>query len=179
MKDATPGYWALVAATLCVGVAMLVWSFPVVTADAGGLPPFDLRPLGYEHAEAVAFLSALGEAGLAQYAGAQHMLDAIFPPLLFATLAIALWHLSRDLSRPTRIALVVVAAIGMVADGFENVAVREMLAAGPGGVTPDMVARASFLTVVKWAAYLVSASALGALLLRRAIRGDRNGGADA
>lgn len=178
MTGATPGYWALVAATLGVGAAILLWSVPFITADADGLLPFDLRPLGYGQAEAVAFLSALGEAGLARYAGAQHVLDAVFPPLLFATLAIALWHLSEGVARPTRIALVVVAAIGMAADGFENVAVREMLAAGPDGVTPDMVARASFLTVMKWAAYLVSALALAVLLLRRRMRGDHSGGPD-
>jgi hypothetical protein len=179
MTGATPGYWALVAATLGVGAVMLLWTLPFIIAEAGGQFPFDLRPLGYEHAEAVAFLSALSEAGLARYAGMQHVLDAIFPPLLFATLAIALWHLSDDLVRPTRIALIVVAAIGMGADGFENVAVRDMLAAGPDGVTPEMVARASFLTVAKWSANLVALLSVAVLLARRLRRPARTEGDDA
>lgn len=179
MKGVTPGYWALLAVTAAVYAAIMLWSLPFIRAEAGGLAPFDLRPTGYSYDEAVAFLSALSPEGLARYGGAQGILDAVFPPLLFIVLGLALWHLSEGMGRPTRIALVVVAAIGMVADGLENLRVREMLIAGPAGLTPEMVARASFLTVVKSAANTVSYAAVAVLLLRRVIRRRRGMGDDA
>lgn len=160
----TPGYWALLALTLAVYAAMLFWSFPAIRAEAGGLTALDLRVTGYDHGEVQAFLAALSEEGRALYAGWHGSLDAIAPGLLFATMAIALWALSEGWQRTTRIMLVVVAAIGMGADFFENMRIREMLIAGPEGVTPEMVSAASFLTVVKSASLLVSVVALALLV---------------
>ena len=42
--------------------------------------------------------------------------------------------------------------------------VREMLVAGAGGLTPEMVAEASTVTVVKSAAYMASLIALGVIV---------------
>lgn len=170
MKGATPGYWLLVALTMGVYGATVFWTLPQIRAEAGGLVPFDLRPTGYGFADAQAFLTALSPEGRALYAGAQAMLDAVYPPLLFASLGIALWYLSADLRQITRYMLVAVAAIGMAADGFENVAVRDMLIAGAEGITPAMVANASLLTVAKSAANAVSLAALAGLVLRYLMR---------
>ena len=120
--------------------------------------------MGYDFDEAQAFLAALSPAGLDRYAGAQAILDSLYPPLLFAVLGIGTWHLSQGLSQPTRFALIAVAAIGMAADGLENVAVREMLVAGPEGVTPEMVAWANLMTVAKSSANIVSFAVLLGLL---------------
>ena len=164
---ATPGYWALAALTVISYGAMAFWTLPAIRAEAGGLQPFDLRPTGYSYDESVAFLTALSEEGLRLYGGPQAMLDAIYPGLLFATLGIALWALTEGVQRTTRIMLVAVCAIGMGADMFENMRVREMLIAGPGGVTVEMVEAASFLTVLKSAANTVAFLALGAILAVR------------
>lgn len=166
MRLGTPGYWALVAVTLVFYLAILTWSLPFIRAEAGGLTPFDISPTGYSFGEAQTFLAALSPAGLARYEGAQAQLDAVYPTLLFAVFAIGMWHLSDGMWKIARFFLIVVSAIGMGADGFENVAIREMLAAGPGGITPETVGRASFLTVTKSAANTLSYLIIFLLLVR-------------
>ena len=172
----TQGYWSLVAAALAVYGSMIFWSLPFIAAEAGGLRPFDLRPTGYGFNEARDFLRALSPDGRAHYLGTQAILDSMYPPLLFACVGMALWHLSQDMLTVTRGLVVAVAAVGMVADGFENVVVREMLAAGPDGLTPELVAEASRVTVVKSAAVTASFVALAVIALRRVLR-DRRGDA--
>lgn len=168
----TPGYWTLVVALVAVTAAIFGWSFPRVAAEAGGLAPFDLRAAGYGFDEAQMFLTALSAEGRAHYLGTQAMLDSVFAPLLFAVVGIALWHLSEGMQTVTRGIVVAVAAVGMVADGFENVVVRELLAAGADGVSPAMVAEASLVTVVKSAAYGASWIALAVIVLRALRRGE-------
>ena len=46
MRGATPGYWALVALTLAVYLAMVLWSLPFIAAEAGGLCPLRSAPDG-------------------------------------------------------------------------------------------------------------------------------------
>ncbi|MEL6645544.1 MAG: hypothetical protein AAFQ79_16555 [Pseudomonadota bacterium] len=167
----TPGYWALVAGLIAVVAAMAGWSYPLIAAEAGGLPAFDLRVAGYGLNEAQAFLAALSETGRVQYLRVHAVLDSIFAPLMFAVVGIALWHLSADMQKVTRGIVVAVAAVGMIADGFENVVVREMLVAGAGGLTAEMVAEASAVTVVKSAAYGASLIALAVIALRALRRG--------
>jgi hypothetical protein len=176
MKNVSRSYWALLAVTVGVYCTMVLWTLPAIQIEAGGLRPFDMRPLGYTFDEAKAFLVALSDDGRAIYGGPQSILDALYPPLLFATLGIAIWHVSGDIRKPTRIGMIAVAAIGMIADGLENVAVRDMLVAGGEGVTPELVARASFFTVTKSAATTVAAVALVILLVRKARAKKRHGG---
>lgn len=166
----TPGYWALVAATVVIYSVIVLWSLPFIATEAGGQVAFDLRPAGYGFDEARAFLVALSPAGRAHYLGTQAILDSMYPPLLFACVGMALWHLSEDMPKVTRGLVVAVAAVGMVADGFENVVVREMLAAGAEGLTPALVAEASRVTVIKSAAVAASQIALVIIVLRRFLR---------
>jgi hypothetical protein len=56
-------FWLVVAATLGVYLVMVLWSIPRISAEAGGLPVFDLRPGGYTFEEARAFLAALSPEG--------------------------------------------------------------------------------------------------------------------
>ncbi|MEO1154060.1 MAG: hypothetical protein AAFR34_10225 [Pseudomonadota bacterium] len=172
----TPGYWALVAATLALYAVIAFWSLPYIASEAGGMPAFDARPAGYGFEDAQAFLAALSPAGRAHYLGTQAILDSMYPPLLFACVGVALWHLSQDMQKVTRGMVVAVAAVGMVADGFENVVVREMLAAGPNALTPGLVTEASRVTVVKSAAVTASFIALALIAVRRVAR-DRRGAA--
>lgn len=176
MRLGTLGYWGLVAVTLGFYLAILTWSLPFIRQEAGGLSPFDISPAGYSYEQARAFLSALSPEGLARYRGAQSHLDAIYPALLFAVFAIGMWHLSEGLWKIVPIALIAVAVIGMFADTMENSAVRALLDAGPEAITPEMVAQASFLTVLKSASNTICYLAMFILLLRWWWRGKRNGG---
>ena len=166
MKGATPGYLMLAAVTFAGYAAMGLWTLPAIRREAGGLPAFDVRPTGYTLEDAQVFLASLSEEGRALYGGLQAQLDAVFPALLFATLAIALWHLTPYLRKVTRYMLILIPALGMAADGFENVQVRTMLIAGAEGVTQELVGWASFLTVMKSAAFLTATLSLLVVYLR-------------
>jgi len=159
-------FWILLAVTLGVYLAMVTWTLPAITAEAGGLAPFDLRLGGYTFAEARAFLAALGPDGTALYKGAQHRLDIFFPGLVAATLYFAVAFLLPARTIAMRMALA--AAILPVAlfDWLENGAVATMLAAGAEGVTAAMVATANRWSVLKVAFSTAAYSALLALLVR-------------
>jgi len=139
-------FWILFAVTLGVYGAIVGWSLPIISANAGGLVPFDMRPAGYSLAEAQAFLAALSPAGLVQYLGIQHALDTAYPALLALTLVVASLYLVRG---GGRWALVLLALVGVAADYTENAAVRSLLAAGADTVSAQQVAFASGATIVK------------------------------
>lgn len=160
MKTGWKCYWVLVALTLVVYLTMVIWSLPVISAAAGGLLPFDLRPMGYSFEEARAFLNALPADGVEFYQNTQHRLDAIFPALVGAILAIGLWWLARGWPAVARILLVTFPLVGAVADYLENNAVAKMLVAGRDQITPDTVAQASRWTVLKSATITFSMLAL-------------------
>lgn len=138
--------WGFAGATLAVYLIMVLWSLPLIAAEAGGRLPFDLRPFGYGLEEARAFLSALSETGRSQYLGAQHMLDRLFPPLLAVTQVLSFWQTFRP--RPALGLAALALAAGWV-DLRENLAVAELLARGPGGIDAEITGRAAALTVAK------------------------------
>ena len=142
-------YWALVALTLAIYFAMVMWSLPVVSEAAGGLVPFDMRPSGYSFDEAYAFLAAITPEGSAFYQGMQHQLDLAYPTLLAAVLAIALWQLAKNLPVWVRYILIALPIIGSSADHLENAAVSSMLQVGAAGLTEELVATASRWTLIK------------------------------
>ena len=139
-------FWVLLGLTAIVYLVIVLWSLPIITRDAGGLTPFDLRPLGYDVDDAVAFLSALGETGLAQYQGAQRILDTIYPALMAATLVLAFARLFRW---RTALAFGVVTVLAAVFDYRENIAVADLLALGATGVDEKTVGTAALMTVLK------------------------------
>jgi hypothetical protein len=161
-------FWLLVAATCAVYAAMALWSLPKIAGEAGGLMPFDLRPLGYAEAEARAFLAGLSDDGRASYLTVQHRLDFAFPALLAATLAWTAFRLPPPGWRAVRWVLIGAAVGGMVADYLENAAVAAMLSAAPEEVSAERIAAASRWTLLKSLGATVAMS-LGAVLLVRAL----------
>lgn len=155
---------AIFAAMAAVYLAMVGWALPHLKELAGGLDPFDLRPFGYDAAEARALLSALGEGGGDFYLNVQHRLDTAYPALLAVVLVLSFRALSRGVVLGFLVGVSVLAA---VFDYLENLAVRDMLLAGPEGTTEAMAAAASRWTVLKSAAVTIALVALSILLVRR------------
>ena len=140
-----------------VYAAMLLWTLPAITEAAGGLMPFDMRPFGYTHTEAVNFLAALTPEGLSLYLGPQAWLDRAYPALL-------------GLGTLPRVVLVVAALAGAGLDYFENARVHAMLLAGPQGTTETMAQAASLATVLKSGLVTFCLTALLLLVLWRGWR---------
>ncbi len=163
-------FWLLAAATLAVYLAMVVWTLPAISAGAGGLAPFDLRPTGYTFDEAKAFLAALSPEAGALYRDVQHRLDLVFPGLLATTVYFAIAALLPKRLGRWRFLLPLPVALAAAFDWAENAAVSRMLVAGADGITPGMVAEASRWSVLKAAASTIAYTALLALLLRAGFR---------
>lgn len=151
------------AATAGLYGLMLLWSFPRITAAAGGLPPFDLRPAGYGLEEARQFLAALPPAQ-AEFYHALHLglLESVYPTLFALTLYLAIGLMARRLLARAGWALALVAVPGAVLNYMENASIRLMLALGPDNLTPEIVARASTRTVMK---ALFTTAAMSVLLV--------------
>lgn len=139
-------YWSVVALTLAIYGAMVGWTLPGIMREAGGLTPFDLRPMGYTVEQARAFLAALGTKGRDLYLGPQHLLDLFYPPLLAAVLIGAVRALIPWLW--LQLALALLALGGMTADYVENTRVAAMLL-HEGPVPAALVAQASWATQAK------------------------------
>lgn len=146
-------FTVLATATLGLLAVMLFWSLPHLGPATEGRV-FDLRFTGYGHDEAVAYLKALGPAGRAFYDEVQLQLDTAFPILYLATLSALLGAILDWAGFTGRVRLFVafvVVAIPTLFDFAENAAIREMLHLDPAAVGPELVARASFDTTMKWA----------------------------
>ncbi|MEE9387413.1 MAG: hypothetical protein V3U96_02280 [Paracoccaceae bacterium] len=171
MSRARLAYWALFSITLAVYVAMLFWSLPAISDAAGGLVPFDLRPGGYDDAQAQAFLNALSADGRSFYLTVQHRLDTAFPALMGATLCFATLWLYGAARRLIRICLAVIPIIGGAFDWLENSYVAAMLSSPVDLISHDLIAAASQATVLKsafnTAAMLVVLVGLARLWLTR------------
>jgi hypothetical protein len=163
-------FWIIVAATLVVYFVMLAWSIPRLSAAAGGLAIFDMRPAGYDFAAAQAFLSALTPEGKAFYLGVQHRLDLAYPALLAIATSWAILIVAPPGWGRIRYLLILPAIAGMAFDYLENLAVTAMLQAGAEGVTPELVARASGFSRAKAAFSSLSLILLIVLLLLRLLR---------
>lgn len=139
-------YWIVFAITLAIYLTMLTWTLPGISADAGGLVPFDMRPMGYSPDEARSFLAALGDKGRALYLGPQAKLDLLYPLVLAIVLAGAVSALIADWR--LRGILYIFILAGMLADYTENAFVALMLEYTEP--VPDRLASlASNATVVK------------------------------
>ncbi len=161
-------FWILTAATLGLYLVMVGWSLPLISEAAGGLRPFDMRPGGYSHEEAIAFLSALTPEGRQFYLTTQHRLDMIYPPLLGLMLGFSLWHLLRSVAAPIRQIMIVISLGVTVTDLWENAKVAAMLRLNPAEVAPETIAAASNITAAKSALTSVAMIILLSALLVRA-----------
>lgn len=149
-------FWALFAVTAAIYATMLVWSLPAISAKAGGLAPFDMRPGGYTFDDAHTFLSALTPEGAAFYRNVQQRLDLFFPALVALTMFFAIAALLPTLWGGWRWLLASVALPGAVFDYLENAGVAAMLAAGPDGLTAQLVDATSRWSMLKAAANTVA-----------------------
>lgn len=158
-------FWALFAVTLVVYGVMLGWSLPTVSAAAGGLVPFDLRPGGYSLEEAKQFIGALSPEGVAFYRDVQHKFDIAYPALSSLTMFFALaWLLPKRIGAWRYLVAVPALAIAVL-DYLENGVVDQMLAVGAAGLTGDLVASASQWTQLKSAVTSVVMTAILLLLI--------------
>jgi hypothetical protein len=173
---------AVAVAALALYVVMGVYTLPYLAAEADGLAMLDVRPLGYSHEEAVAYLSALSPRGKEFYLDVQHPIDTAFPPLLAlaAGLAIAAFTRPDDpraphLPGPVRfILLFVICPLMALLDLTENRLVAALLRSDPAGVDASLTSLASAITIAKSAAVTTGLSAvlaLGIAAWRRRRRG--------
>ena len=160
-------FWGLFSLTSAIYAAMLGWSLPIITAAAGGLVPFDMRPGGYSFADAHAFLAALTSEGAAFYVNVQQKLDLAYPGLLALTLLYAIAALLPHHIGAWRWVLAVIALPVGIFDYLENHVVAQMIEAGSAGLNVELVAMASQWTVLKAGASTVAMSVLLILLLWR------------
>ena len=157
-------YWLLLALTLAMFAFINLWSMPIIRDAAGGLEPFDLRPLGYTTKEAREFLAALLEPGLEHYLGTQRRLDQVFPALLAVTLSWTCWRLY---GAKYAIILSGLALLGGFFDYQENIAVLDLLKLGADRIDEEVVSIASLFTILKFPPTLIVVVAiLGALAFR-------------
>ncbi len=157
-------YIALLVATAALYLAMVLWSLPLITLEADGLQPYDLRPFGYSVEAAEEFNNALSDEGRVFYLETQHQLDALFPALLGASMVWTVALLWDGVARWGMAALALVAAI---ADYRENAAVARLLDA----FSPALAQEANRWTLIKSASVsvllLAILLALGLRLWRR------------
>jgi hypothetical protein len=161
-------FWLVIGATLGVCLAMILWSIPRISAAAGGLATFDMRPGGYTLEEARAFLAALSSEGAAFYRRVQLRLDIVYPGLLALATGWAILRLAPRWRFRRWLALVPLPA--MAFDWLENASIARMLAAGPERLTAELAARATALSQAKAVASTVALSLLLALCLFAAVR---------
>jgi hypothetical protein len=150
---------AHVAVALIVSFAlwgvMVFWTLAYLRRTAGGLEPFDLRPLGYTPAEARALLFALSSVGRAYYSDVQLQLDTAYPAVYALSRGLLLFWVTapgRTATQPlpllARLALLILPLATAWFDYFENEGIAAMLAAGPQA-GDELIEHTSFWTRAK------------------------------
>lgn len=159
-------FWAVFVAAAVVFVVMVTWSLPFVSTSAGGLTPFDMRPMGYTPDEARAFLAALSAEGRTFYLNVQLRLDLLYPALLGVMMILGFQLLYQ---KPWSTVFGAVALISVAADYLENYLVSVMLHTPAAQVEDNLISLASFWTISKSIAGTVGFVALlfGAGLMAR------------
>jgi hypothetical protein len=130
-------FWAVFALAQALYLTITLWSLPRIAAEAEGLRPFDMRPLGYSVAEARAFVVALSPDGRDFYLGTQQVLDTVYPAILGLMFVLGFALLFR---RRLVLLLLPVALATVVFDYLENAGVAAMLVAGPEAFNPEQAA---------------------------------------
>jgi hypothetical protein len=146
---------ALLVASGLLWAVMFFGSLAHLTHLAGGLTPFDIRPRGYNYAEARAFLEAIGEQGRKYYVSPELVIDTLYPPLYAVSRGLALWWLTMPgrvregpLPLKVRYALVAVPILMASLDLFENGCIALMLWTWPE-LSHGLVEVSSLATRVK------------------------------
>lgn len=170
MRHGRATFVLLTIVVLCLYGLIVLWSLPMVAAEAGGLVPFDMRPGGYSFDEAQAFLQALSPRGRALYHEPQHWLDAVYPPLLGLWLFLACRALWPEGQRWGLWVIAATCAVVVLADWAENLLVLDLLLADPGALSAAQVARASTATLIKSGATTLAFVALLGLGVLKLVR---------
>ncbi len=152
-------YWVLFALMMTIYLVMILWSLPKISAIAGGLAPFDMRPSGYSFEDARAIFSAISAEGREFYLNIQQSLDTIYPALVGIVLVGGLIGLDRG---GWGWVLSLFAIAGSLFDYIENASVRLMLLTDLESITEEMVADASSWTILKSLCHTI---AMGGLLI--------------
>ena len=146
---------ALLVASGLVWAVMFFGPLAHLSRLAGGASPFDIRPMGYSHDEAYAFLNAIGEQGRRYYANRELLLNTFYPPLYAISRGLALWWLTmpgrlRDAPVPLswRYVLIAVPIIMASLDVVENGCIARMLRTWPI-LSHDLVQVSSLATRMK------------------------------
>ncbi len=140
----------LFAAANAVYMVMLIYSIPKLMQYTGGLPLFDMSPLGYSYSDALALLAALGEEGRSVYVSIQLVLD-LFYPILFALCYSALlqWLTTvGKLSNRLWSYLIVLPMLVCLFDYAENIGIWFMLTDYPD-ISENLVTLSSLFTLIK------------------------------
>ena len=159
-------FWVLFTVTFILYLIMSLWSLPYISTLAMGLVPFDFRPSGYSDIEAREFLNALNQTGRDFYINVQHKLDFAYPILLAATLAFSIFLLVPIGWGKLKITLPFFAVPIAIFDLLENFSVAQMLNADIANLSSELIAKASFYTVLKSYSTTIIASFSLVLLLR-------------
>lgn len=152
--------WALTFAA-AANYALLVW-YGMKVLD--GAKPLDLYVLGYSHEQVMTFLASLKPGVAMKLVNEVRLIDTSFPILLGFALAGWLWIASegRGLLRPVA-ALVPLVYAGV--DLYENHLVAGILTSAMP--SPDQVALASAMTIIKFASIGATVIILVWFALRR------------
>ncbi|MBU2993652.1 hypothetical protein Q4555_12560 [Octadecabacter sp. 1_MG-2023] len=123
-----------------IGAAIYLLMVRVTLAHiqaVSGQIAFDMRPLGYGVADAVALLDALGEEGRSFYLHRQIPLDTLYPALMAVTLVATFCWLGRRIPNGRTVRLGVTLSIGTALfDYLENLGVIAMILQGPNVSVP-------------------------------------------
>jgi hypothetical protein len=176
MPDAKPKQFpsgflvaALLVASGLLWAVMFLGPLAHLTHLAGDLTPFDIRPRGYNYAEARAFLEAVGEQGRRYYASPELLIDTFYPPLYAVSRGLALWWLTmpgrvREAPVPLKVryALVAVPILMASLDLVENGCIAVMLWTWPN-LSDGLVEVSSLATQVKIVAGVLTEVLMGVL----------------
>ena len=146
----------LAALTIALAAVMGWYVITSLMPGAGGLLPFDLRPLGYDVDAVRSYLTALSGTGRAVYLLEIRWLDTAFPIALGMLVAATIWEVTRNQRSFVRCLLCLPAFGYTVLDLLENMLVADLVRAGAERFSPGVVALASLATMLK-SAFLISA----------------------
>jgi hypothetical protein len=142
-------FWVCFILAAAILAAMVLYTFPTISAAAGGLTPFDLRPFGYSLEETKAFLTALTPEGRDLYLNTQQRLDTPYPILIAISLALGGFLIAPFRPAVMRWLPTITALPGAVFDYRENFLVARLLRSSLESLDPDLAAAASFATLAK------------------------------
>lgn len=147
---------ALAALSLSLFATMTWYTWTVLKPFAQGLPPFDMRVLGYSEAATRQYLEAMESPARAFYLLEMRMLDTLFPLALAGFCGTVILLLTRGWHAWSRLMLLLPVAGYAVMDLAENSLTRALVRAGAERFDVTLAMRASQFTISKFVLLLAS-----------------------